>query len=542
LVTIPAQADARIETIKAIDAEILKAVEVPPLKGETGTKGPSCPAGVDARALSGKDTVTVDVSAPTISKPGTRSPKRMSKTIDEQIQQFENSRAAKMARMSELMAKAADASQTLDEAESEEHDTLEDEVKKIDEHLVRLRAHAERNKQMAQPVEPRQTQQSEPRSSYGHITVKANVPPEIPFVRYAMALMAGKGSRMEALDIARGNKNWHNTPEVELALTNDVQAQIKAAVGAGTTTDATWAAPLVAYTQFAAAFVEYLRPATIVGRISGLRRVPFNVQIPRQTGGSSAAWVGEQAPKPVSSLIFDTITMRWAKAAAIVVLTEELVRFSNPSAEAIVREDMRNASAEFLDRQFVDPSVAAVTNVSPASITNGVTPVTASGTTAAAFRADVKSMFAFLIAANQTTSGVWIMHSTTALSLSLMLNTLGQPVFPSLTPQGGTLLGYPVVVSQNVPATGSSPTDGYPIIFALADQILLADDGGVTIDASREASLQMDTAPDSPPTASTNMLSLWQTNHVGLRAERFINWAKARTTSVQFIQNAKYSE
>jgi hypothetical protein len=71
---------------------------------------------------------------------------------------------------------------------------------------------------------------------------------------------------------------------------------------------------------------------------------------------------------------------------------------------------------------------------------------------------------------------------------------------------------------------------------------MLADDGQVVIDASREASLQMESAPDSPPTSSSNMVSLWQMNMTGLRAERWINWKKRRSTAVQFISNAKYAE
>jgi hypothetical protein len=42
----------------------------------------------------------------------------------------------------------------------------------------------------------------------------------------------------------------------------------------------------------------------------------------------------------------------------------------------------------------------------------------------------------------------------------------------------------------------------------------------VTIDASREASLQMDSSPDSPTTGSTNLISLWQQNMLGIKAER----------------------
>jgi hypothetical protein len=51
----------------------------------------------------------------------------------------------------------------------------------------------------------------------------------------------------------------------------------------------------------------------------------------------------------------------------------------------------------------------------------------------------------------------------------------------------------------------------------------------------------MDSAPDSPATASTVMVSLWQTNQIGLKAERFVTWAKGRSQAVQFIQNAKYA-
>jgi hypothetical protein len=93
-----------------------------------------------------------------------------------------------------------------------------------------------------------------------------------------------------------------------------------------------------------------------------------------------------------------------------------------------------------------------------------------------------------------------------------------------------------------VPATGGSPTDGYPIILASAGDILLADDGQVVIDASREASLQMESAPDSPATASTIFVSMFQQNMIAIRAERYINWAKRRSGAVQYISSAKYFE
>jgi HK97 family phage major capsid protein len=327
-----------------------------------------------------------------------------------------------------------------------------------------------------------------------------------------------------------------------MVLEADILEFMKAAQNPGTTTDASFAGPLVVYTVMASEFAELLRPATIIGRIPGLRRVPFNIQMPAQTTGSTMGWVGEQKPKPVSQLAFTTIQLRWAKAAGIVVLTDELVRFSNPSAEAVVRNDMIAAMAQFLDRQFVDPTVAAVTNVSPASITNGVTPTVSTGNTPTAFKADMSSLFNTFLAANLSPAdAVFIMTQQQALAISLMTNPLGQYIYPSISAQGGTLLGYPVVASENVPGVGGSPADGTMIILAKASEIMLADDGQTVIDASNQASIQMDGAPDAPPTASTVLVSLWQMNMTGLRAERWINWQKRRAGAVAYISNAKYS-
>jgi hypothetical protein len=137
---------------------------------------------------------------------------------------------------------------------------------------------------------------------------------------------------------------------------------------------------------------------------------------------------------------------------------------------------------------------------------------------------------------------VLVMTSSQAMRLGLMRNSLGNKEFPDIGINGGSVEGVPVITSENIVATGGSPTDGYPIVALNAPEILLADDGGVSIDVSREASLQMNDAPDSPETTSTILVSLWQRNMVAIKAERFITWKKGRTGAVQFIQNAKYEE
>jgi hypothetical protein len=71
---------------------------------------------------------------------------------------------------------------------------------------------------------------------------------------------------------------------------------------------------------------------------------------------------------------------------------------------------------------------------------------------------------------------------------------------------------------------------------------LVADDGQVTIDVSREASVQMDSAPTNPPVAATVLQSFWQQNLVGIKAERFITWTKARSTAVSWVASVNWGE
>ena len=459
------------------------------------------------------------------------------KTIPEQIADFEAQRHTKAARLAEIIDTAGNEGSTPSPSDDEECDTLEAEIASIDKHLDRLRRHQQIKAAGAVAVAGGNARDAGQARANVRVEVRgAHLPKGTSFTRYALALARSKGNLMQASAIA---ERWQDTPEVA--------AVLKAAVNAGTTTDPTWAKPLVEYQNMASEFAELLRPATIIGRIPGLRRVPFNIKIPRQTGGSTVGWVGQAAAKPVSALAFDQITLGTAKTAGIVVLSDELVRSSNPAAEALVRQDLIDQTAQFLDQQFVDPAVAAVANVSPASITNGVTPITASGTDEISLRKDLKALIASFVTLNLSLdSAVWIMSATQALAIAMMQNPLGQQEFPGMAvsgADGGTLLGLPVILSQSVPLNPGSGAGnagaGSRIILAKASEILLADDGETMLDVSAEASLQMDSAPTG---GAASLVSLWQQNLLGLRAERYINWAKRRDGAVAYIDSANYTQ
>jgi HK97 family phage major capsid protein/HK97 family phage prohead protease len=434
-------------------------------------------------------------------------------TTTEQITALENKRAAHVGRMNDIQTTCATDGRSKDDAERTEFSTLQVEVKTIDAELVDAREMERLNIAQAKPV----VAPALAMKTTSVISVQPNVAPGSAFVRLACAKLVCNGNLFEAAEYA---KRWNDsTPEVALAL--------KAAVAPGTTTDATWALPLVNQ-GIANEFIELLRPATILGKIPGLRMVPFNVKVPSQTAGGSYGWVGESKPKPVTKLAFSSVSLGVAKAAGIIVLTEELVRLSNPSAEALVRADMVAGIAQFLDAQFIDPAVAAVANVNPASITNGAP--TAAAT--ASPLADILGLIQHFVTNNISPAGVtFIMSAANALSLSFRTNLDGSPQFPGIGIEGGAYRGLTFITSQ---AAGAN------IVALQPNLILYADDGGVTIDASREASLQMDSAPASPADATTVFVSLWQTNTVGLRAERYVNWNKANANAVKYLTAANY--
>lgn len=472
-----------------------------------------------------------ETSSPGVSGTSTTSrnpsPKRKM-TIQEQIQQHENSRAAKVARQQALMEEAGAEGATLDESQAEEFDTLETEIRSIDGHLTRLSALQRSNREKATPVgTPKNAEEaSQARGGVPIVKVKTDEEPGLGYARYVMALAACQGNRFEAAEYARNT--WGERGE-------GVALMHRAAVAAGTTTNATFAKPLVE-TNYLNEFLELLRPATLIGRIPGLRRVPFNVSMPAQTAGGTYSWVGEASPKPVTNAQFASVTLGMAKAAGIIVLTAELVKSSSPSAQEVVRNELVNGMQQYLDSQLVDPAVAAVANVSPASITNGVTGTAASGTTEAAARADLRALIGAYTASNLGLSGlVLLMSESTAFTLGTLVNAVGEPAFPGITANGGNILGIPVVTSNAV---------GARIIAVHAPSILFADDGQTEIDISREASLIMDSAPATVVQATGSApvhTSLWQNNLVGLRAERWINWGKARSGAVNMITGVAYA-
>lgn len=511
-VTVPMNAEATILSVKAADAASLAAL------GESST--PPGAAGLPVVRLA----------------PGARGPTM--KPYAEQIAGYQSTRDQKFQELSALMTKSAESGETLDAGQSETYDRLKAEIAAADQHIERLKEMETFNKAAAVPVAGGSPELGTVSRAglLPQVTVTERLDPGIGFARLVMAKTVARIDNRYVLDVCK--EMW----PTDLRLQNHFT---KANIVAGSTTNPVWAAALVDPTNLASEFAAFLRPSTILGKfgmgnIPSLVRVPFNIRWVGQTTGGTGYWVGQGMPKPLTAFEFSATTLGFTKVAAISVITQELARFSSPSAETLVRDGLRDVLVERLDIDLIDPSVAAVAGVNPASLTNGVTAGSSSGTTADAVRADIQNLIETYIASNQNVAGlVLIMPNTLALVLSFMVNDLGQREFPDMTINGGTLLGIPVIASQYAANASGS---GNLVVAVNTKEVALADDGQVTVDMSTEASLQMLDNPtnDTVTPTATSMVSMWQTNSIALRAERFVNWQKRRSQAVAYLDDVNW--
>jgi HK97 family phage major capsid protein len=345
--------------------------------------------------------------------------------------------------------------------------------------------------------------------------VVSALPTGTAVARYIQALALASDDMYTAVQKA---ETWRDTPHVVKAL----ELHTKAAVASASTTDTTWAGPLSAY-GISAEAIGIMRGLSILGALEGkMQRVPLHTKIPVETGtGFTGGWIAQGGAIPVQKTAYATSVEENFKYGVITPLSEELVTTSDPAAVPTINRTILGELAKALDGQLLDPTVAVSAGVNPASVTNGSTEITTTGTTSAQIAADLAGLLAAV-----TTPGplVWIMKPKTMYRISLTLGSqaAGLP---------NTLFGIPVIASINSPAQ-----------IALIDPaaILYSDSGGFDLQASRNALLELNDAPANPTVAGTIMHSMYQRNDVAIKAMRALAWLNPSPTTTASFMTISY--
>ncbi len=421
--------------------------------------------------------------------------------------------------MQTALSKSAGEGSTPDEATEAEIQAIEKDIAAIEVNIERTKKQIAATEAAAKTATPvaGQTAEEATKSAKGDPDPEGKKPKieivplakGVGFAQYARAKLAAaleakKGHYIAPVDMAK-----------QLGFGDEVQDLVTKAT-LGTTTDAGFAASLVTENRLVGEFVDMLRAATVFDQLTGFRNVPFNSKIPSQLTGGTASWVGEGAPKPLTNPTYGEVEIKEHKLAAITVYTQELMRRSDPAVDILVRDDLIEASKTLIDNTFLD--AGAATAVRPAGVLNGVTATPNTGTTAANYEADLLALVNSFVTANLSLDGSYfVMSETRAAQISLLRDALGNTYFQGMALRGTrTLMGIPVITSQTV---------GDKIILVKTSEILLAQDGGVDVSYSDQATLV-----DGGTTHH-----LWQENKFAVRVEKFITWAKRRPIAAAFL-------
>lgn len=438
--------------------------------------------------------------------------------MNKYLKQLLDALAAKQLEKQGVVTKALDAGNTPNEDEEKQIDVFDAEIKTIQKNIDRVKemiAAGENAAATGTPVagqseaEAKASAEGNPSPSTLKIEVHSNLAKGVGFAQYARAKLCAQ------LDAKEGRYTSPLEKAKQLGFNEEVQDLITKAT-LGTTTDGGFAATLVTENRLVGEFVEMLRAATVFDQLSGFRAVPFNSKIPSQLTGGQAQWVGEGAKKPLTNPTYAEVEIKEHKLAAITVYTQELMRRSDPAVDILVRDDLIEASKTLIDSTFLDD--VAQSAIRPAGILDAVVAVANTGTTAAAYEADLLKLIESFVTANLSLDGSYlIMSETRAAQISLLRDALGNTYFNGMSLRGArTLMGIPVITSQ---------TAGDKIILVKTSEILLAQDGGVDVSYSDQATLV-----DGGTTHY-----LWQENKFAVRVEKFITWAKRRPIAAAFL-------
>lgn len=489
----------------------------------------------NAPAASGRPERSANVTPPasgksiTITRP--KEGQKAMQNVGAQIAALEAQRKEKALAMEAIQKAVTEAGRTKNEEERLNFDKLRDELKVLDAEIADLKDIEALYSGTVQPVGD-----NPPAPRY---TVPPVPKKEVPKgIRFAQLVKVRAVSQLDIMPMAQVAEKMYGR-DSEIAAVIKAGEQVPGANASGN-----WASDLVsAEGGIAADFAEYLRAATILGKfgqggIPALRNVPFRKPLILGTGGGAGYWVGEGKPKPLTQLDFDRTTLSPLKCATIAVLTMENIRDSSPSSDAIVRDELRKVLATLEDVAFIDPENAGSANVKPAGIPYGSPFIFAqSYSDETDVILDIRSLLQkFIDANNPASQAVLIMEEGTALAAGLILNALGQRAFPTLGMRGGSLLDIPVITSESVPAG--------VVVIVNASDIHYADDGEIAVDMSREASLefkdQANITQNGIAGTGASLVSLWQNNLVGIRAEHTVNWRRRRASAVAYLKNVAW--
>lgn len=210
-------------------------------------------------------------------------------------------------------------------------------------------------------------------------------------------------------------------------------------------------------------FVGLLRNAMLVKSL-GARILPSlrgDVVIPRQATTATAQWIAEGSALTDSGITFDSVTLKPKHVGAITELSRQLLQQSNPSIEALVRDDFVQVVGLAIDKAMIHGNGTT----EPEGL---LTAATGTGTLATLNWSTVLEVLEALALQNINPSA-WLTHPAVATKLRAALKTAG---LPGYLMENGQMAGLPVAVTNQLAAKTGTPNKGRVIVGDFSEMII----------------------------------------------------------------------
>ena len=258
-----------------------------------------------------------------------------------------------------------------------------------------------------------------------------------------------------------------------------------------------------------------------------VRQIPLGgngVSVPVITGRPSAGWVDEGGVKPATSGSFTLKSMAPKKLAAIMVVSEEVVRANPANYLTTMREELASAFAIAFDRAALhDEGPDGSAGAGPfATYIDQATKVQEIGGTTVAnggIHVDLVEAMRDIVSDTDSTGRRyqltgWALDSVLEPALWGAVDTGGRPIYTEL-PQdanssalnmAGRLLNRPSFIGEGVSTLNQTTVVGYGGDWSQAAWGVV---GGINFSASNQATV----------TINGSLVSLWEKNLMAIRAE-----------------------
>lgn len=290
--------------------------------------------------------------------------------------------------------------------------------------------------------------------------------------------------------------------------------------------------------DYVAELIDLLRPQTVV-RGSGARVMPMprgTMTLPRQSQAATASYGGEVTAMPVSQQTVDQIVLSYKKLTALVPISNDLMRYSDPSIDAIVRDDLAQVLARKEDIAFIRGDGTAGGPVGFRNyVLSGNTISSTSGYSLSTVAQELGGAVNKLETSNvPIVRPVWILHPRAKNYLLNVQNSNGFYVYREEMTNQETLLGIPFKTTTQIPInlTVSGNSDCTEVYLAEMSQAIIADAMTLELAVSREG-----TYVD----ASNNTVSVFQSDQTLIRAIAEHDFALRHNEAVAIITGVRWA-